>query len=238
LRDILGAKLSLTIGVLSFNEEMSLSDTHSEIQDALLNFPHPYEIILLDDGSTDGTGRISHELTAIHAETRSLSHRSNRGIGAAVKTIIEESTCTHILFVPGDNSYGAESLRAVATKMAEADVVVGKRGVEGVKRWRRMLSLGVRLSTRIWTYPNSFDSGGLNVYRIELIRSSASVENGYIFFVDTCMQIARRRPTLIFVPIKQKDGSGERSNSVKLGELVALLRVQRRMVALNLLKKK
>jgi hypothetical protein len=232
------AYLSLTIGILSFNEENNLTATYDEVREALIDFPYRSEIILLDDGSTDGTHRISSELSAQHGTTRNISHLNNRGFGAGAKTILGESTCSHILFVPGDDSFGVDSLRSVTMKLAQADVVVGIRGAGVVKRWREMLSLAVRLSTRIWTYPNDSCVGGLNVYRRELLESCPSVEDGHISLVESCMLISMRQPSMIMVPVMQKPGSGVRSNSVKIAEVVSMLRVQRRMASARLLRRK
>jgi len=238
LQDISGENPSLTIGILSFNEEKSLVATFNEVQEALIYLPYRSEIILLDDGSTDRTRRISAELSDLHATTRSISHPMNRGLGAGVKTVLGESTCSHILFVPGDDSFGADSLRAVITKLDQADVVVGIRGVGGVKLWRRMLSVAVRLSTRIWTYPNDSCVGGLNVYRSELLKSCPSAEDGHISLVETCIRITMLQPSMIMVPVVQKPGSGVRSNSVKVAEIMSLLRVQRRMASVRLFGRK
>lgn len=228
--DALIANASLTVGVLSFNEEDSLAATHDEVLIALKGFPYDVEILLLDDGSTDETRRVSAELSDQHVRTRSLSHRTNLGIGAGVRTIIEESKSSHILFIPGDDSYDADSIRAVATKIAHADVIVGKRGSGGVTWRRRMLRLGVQLSICIWTYPASFGAGELNVYRSELLRTCASLEDGHMMMKETCMRISILRPSMIVVPITQKDGSGARSNSVKIAEITSLLRIHRRML--------
>ena len=236
--DALIANASLTLGVLSFNEEESLAATHHEVLKALNGFPYDVEIFLLDDGSTDGTPRVSEELFDLHATTRSLSHRTNQGVGACVRTILGESKCSHVMFVPGDNSYDADSIRAVATKMTQADVVVGMRGGGGVTWRRRILRLGVQLSIRIWTYPASFDAGGLNVYRSELLRTCASLEDGYLMMKETCMRISILQPSMIVVPITQKDGSGARSNSVKIAEITSLLRIHRRMLWAKLRSRK
>ena len=238
LQDISGSNLSLTIGILSFNEEAFVTDTFNEVLEAFIDYPYHYEIILFDDGSTDGTRRISDQLSDPNATTRSLFHSTNRGIGAGVRTVTGESACSHILLIPGDNSYGADSLRAVASKIAEADVIVGKRGVGGVRRWRRILSLSVSLSTRIWTHRGGFDAGGLNVFRTELLRSCASMEDSYISVTETCMRISMLQPSTLVVPVMQKSGSNVRSNSVKLAEVATLLRVHRRMAAVKLLRRK
>ena len=226
--------LSLTVGIISFNEEDHLTATYDEVREALIDFPYRSEIILLDDGSTDGTHGISSELSEQHDTTRNITHLNNRGLGAGVKTVLGESTCSHILFVPGDDSFGADSLRSVVAKLGEADVIVGLRGAGGVNRWREMLSSAVRLSTRVWTYPNDSCVGGLNVYRRELLESCPSVEDGHISLVESCTLISMLQPSMIMVPVMQKPGSGIRSNSVKFAEVVSMLRFQRRMASARL----
>ncbi len=139
-------KLSVIIPV--FNEHATLRQIVERVRAA----EHVGEIILVDDGSTDGTRQILAEL----AETPGvcvLYHDRNRGKGAAIRTGVEAATQELVIIQDADLEYDpADYGRLVEPLHAgEADVVFGSRfaerdGAQGRGRWH---TLGNRLLTRL-----------------------------------------------------------------------------------------
>jgi len=70
-----------------------------------------YEVIVVDDGSPDASGRIADELARTHACVRVAHHPRNLGYGAAFKTGIAMSTFEWICMVDGDNEYDVYDLK-------------------------------------------------------------------------------------------------------------------------------
>src|SRR5688572_33113830 len=80
------------------------------------------EIIVVDDGSTDGTS--GH---AVKAGARVVRHPYNKGNGAAVKTGIRNATGEFILIVDADGQHRPEDARRIVERLGEYDLVVGAR---------------------------------------------------------------------------------------------------------------
>ena len=93
-----------------------------------------YEILVIDDGSTDDTGRLAEARAAGRDRVRVLSHRVNRGVGAGLRTAMVASRCTLVLYTDADMPV---DLRA----MESAIPVLGRPGVGMVagqrSEWRR-----------------------------------------------------------------------------------------------------
>src|SRR5207245_11741497 len=117
------ATRAVTICVPAYNEVASLEGTISEVVAATARCSD-YEIIVVDDGSTDGTGELADTLAARNARVRVLHHPTNLGFAAGYRRALAEARMPYFTFVPGDREVSAESVRAILALVGSADVVV------------------------------------------------------------------------------------------------------------------
>jgi SAM-dependent methyltransferase len=115
--------LKLSIVVPAYNE----FHTIEEILRRVRTLPMEKEIIVVDDGSTDGTGRVLAELD--WPEIRVLTHESNRGKGAALSTGFAHTTGDIVVIQDADLEYHPSEIPALIAPIVEgkADVVYGSR---------------------------------------------------------------------------------------------------------------
>lgn len=116
----------LTIIVPAFNEEDGLAPViESLAADVADTVPLDYEILVVNDGSTDRTADVAAALAGV----RVLSHRANRGYGAALKTGIREAQYDLVLITDADGTYPHEAIPRLveALLVGERDMVVGAR---------------------------------------------------------------------------------------------------------------
>lgn len=81
-----------------------------------------HEVLVVDDGSSDGTGD-----AAARAGARVIRHPYNKGNGAAVKTAIRSAAAEYILIVDGDGQHRPEDALRLASRLGEFDLVIGAR---------------------------------------------------------------------------------------------------------------
>ena len=118
---------SLSVVIPAFNEESGIASVLAELRAVLEQADLEAEVIVVDDGSTD---RTAHE--AQGAGARVLTHRSNRGYGAALKTGIAAATHDVIVIKDADGTYPARHLPELVAALDSADMVVGARTGPGV----------------------------------------------------------------------------------------------------------
>jgi glycosyltransferase involved in cell wall biosynthesis len=115
-----GKKVSIIIP--AFNEEDSIVDQIQSIQDVMDKTEWTYELIVVDDGSTDGTAK---QVTEQKVELLSLTQ--NRGYGAALKAGITKAQSEVVVIIDADSTYPCSAIPALLAKAHENDMVVGAR---------------------------------------------------------------------------------------------------------------
>ena len=124
------APISCAIIVPVYNEQGALADTIARVQQICARIPrYRFEIICVNDGSTDDSGRILAGIRGITV----LTHRVNRGYGAALRTGLDYSTQDWVFITDADGTYPLEDLTELLTRAEEGvDMVVGARGGAGI----------------------------------------------------------------------------------------------------------
>ena len=117
----------VTIVVPAYNEEANLRPTITAVAAKLRELGRSYEVLVVDDGSTDGTAEVARELAAGDPGVRLISHERNLGPGSGVVTGIAHAMGDAILFIPADLAMDLDDLHKYFDAAAEADVVVGLR---------------------------------------------------------------------------------------------------------------
>ena len=120
--DVESLDLAVTIVMPALNEAAHIGEGIREVQTVLQGSQWGFEIIVVDDGSSDGTA-------AAAAETgvRVLRHRTNRGYGASLKKGISEAKYGWVLITDADGTYPADAIPSLLARAVDNDMVVGAR---------------------------------------------------------------------------------------------------------------
>src|SRR5438132_4840406 len=86
----------------AYNEAASLTDTVARWSAALQRYTTDYEIIVIDDGSTDDTAHVVSQLVLRHEKLRVVTHPTNLGYGAAIASGFAQATFSLVLFSDAD----------------------------------------------------------------------------------------------------------------------------------------
>ncbi len=106
----------------AFNERDGISETIRQVRTALSTLPHQSEIVVVDDGSTDGTGDL-----AAASGVRVIRLATNRGYGTALKTGVLATESEYVVIIDADGTYPPDAIPRLVMRAAEADMVVGAR---------------------------------------------------------------------------------------------------------------
>lgn len=117
----------LSLFMPAYNEELNVSASIEECLQALPAFAERFEIIVVDDGSTDRTPEITREWTQRDERIRLVQHDHNRGFGAACKSGIVASRYQYIFYTDIDGQFRIRDLGRLIPLITNADIVSAYR---------------------------------------------------------------------------------------------------------------
>jgi glycosyltransferase involved in cell wall biosynthesis len=136
------------------NEEANLAGLVGEALAELPDLADEFEIIIVDDGSRDATGRIADELSAVSPGlVRAIHHPTNLGYGAALRTGFRNARHELVAYTDGDRQFRVADLGRLTARLAapdQPDVVVGFRIRRADPPLRTVYAGLYRLANRIF----------------------------------------------------------------------------------------
>jgi dolichol-phosphate mannosyltransferase len=186
-------------------------------------------VLIVDDHSPDGTGKIADEIAAADPRVHVLHRTAKAGLGGAYIAGFGwglEHGFDVLVEMDADGSHAPEQLSRLLDALRDADLVIGSRWVPGgtVVNWpksRELLSRGGNLYTRIALGIDLRDAtGGYRAYRravLEEIDYRSVVSEGYCFQVDLAWRAARGGFRVVEVPItfaERERGESKMSGSI------------------------
>lgn len=196
-------KLKLSVVMPVYNE----AGTLTEIVDQVLNTSIPTELVIVDDGSTDGSRDIMQQWEN-HSIIRVILHEHNQGKGAAVRTGLKAATGDVIVIQDADLEYDPRDYPKLLQPIEEgrADVVFGSRFIGGPARkvyfWHRVGNLLLTLLTNILYNIDLTDMETCyKCFRAEIVKEMPLRSRRFDFEPEITAKIAKRGYRIYEVPI-------------------------------------
>ncbi len=192
--------VELSLVIPAFNERERLAPTVRRAATFLGRRAVPWELLVVDDGSTDGTGELARELARDVPELRVLGGMPNRGKGHAVRTGMLAARGAVRVMSDADGSMPVEELAKLLDAVAAgADVAIGSRYVGGAAPhgqplWRRAWSRVCNQVIQRTILPGVADSQcGFKAFTAEAARDlfSRATASGWAFDLEI-LALARR----------------------------------------------
>jgi len=194
-------KFNITIIIPVYNEENTIGEDIDTIIKTMEKANYGYEIIVVDDGSTDKTAQIVEAKKGVEL----IQHSCNKGVGAARKTGILKAEGEIIVMTDGDGTYPNQDIPKLLSYMKDYDMVVGARIGENVQ-WplmRRPARWFIRkLASYLITTKIPDLNSGLRVFKKDLARKFFNILPDNHSWVSTItLAFLANGYTIKYVPI-------------------------------------
>lgn len=199
---------TLSILIPCFNEEKMITTILKMVMDAQIISEIKKEIIIVDDGSSDGTAGAIHRFIQEHAgySIKLLTHQRNRGKGASIKTALQHITGDVVIIQDADLEYDPSEYNKLLSPILKghADVVYGSRfrGSEA----HRVLFFSHTIGNKLLTFWSNIFTGlnltdmetGFKMFKTDILRQIRLKENRFGFEPEVTAKISRLKNIRIY----------------------------------------
>ncbi len=227
---------AVTVLAPAYNEEDVLEGF---VQAATATLPGDWELLVVDDGSTDETPALLARLTIEHPSLRIVTHPVNRGLGAALATGFSAARGDVVVTIDADLSHPLALVPDLVAACETADAAFGSRFVPGggmpdVPPLRRVISqlgnLGLRFLLRS---PVHDMTTGLRAYRTPVARSATPASDGFEAQIEITVRLLAGGASIVERPLVLRTRAAG-SSKMRYGPVIArYLRLLPSLVALR-----
>jgi 1,2-diacylglycerol 3-alpha-glucosyltransferase len=193
---------SLSLCMPAFNEAKNIEDVLDGACAILPEFVSSYEIIVVDDGSRDGTGEVLARYAESEQHLKIVTHTENRGYGAALTSGLRASKGELVLTLDSDGQFNLLNLPEFLWRMQDADVVIGYRKKRADSRirlfnawaWNRLMRVLLGVSVR------DLDCA-FKLFRRETVQALSLTSRGACISAEILVQCVRNRKRFAEVPV-------------------------------------
>lgn len=210
---------SFSVIIPIYNELDRIFESIKSTVTTLNQFEIKYELILVNDGSTDGSG---NELNKFVNDPKvRILNKSNGGIGSTIRAGIQNSSFPYIIFVPVDSPLTPKVFRSFYTNLDKADILVSYR----IAR----VGYSLILKFNSWIYNKIVryffglkirDVNWIHLYKRAIFEKGISIEYDGIFMLAEILIKAKRKNCTIFefpVEMIKRNGGVSTAGSFKTG---------------------
>jgi dolichyl-phosphate beta-glucosyltransferase len=236
---------ALSLVVPAYNEERRLPETLPLMWEFLERRFRAFELIVVDDGSTDGTAGVVEAFGRGRPQVHLVTYRPNRGKGHALRVGVLGAQGALVLFSDADLATPLEELDHLLARLSGgSDIAIASRAARGARRvvpqpwYRELAGRCLNLMVQAVAVPGIKDTQcGFKLFRrpVALDLFSRFHEDGFSFDIELLHLAHRLGYSVAEVPVRwmHREGSKVRLSREAPRMFVALLRIRRRHLDLQ-----
>lgn len=185
-------KKSVSVLVSAYNEEDNIVDAVQSVKNALSGVCSDWEILVVDDGSTDTTGKISDELAQKDSRIVVIHHTKNRGLGDTFRAAVKQASKEYFTLFPGDNEMDWRSLRDLLQETTDTDIVFSyTMGPAKRPLYRRFFSVAFTVITNLLFGFHVKYYNGPFILRTALVKKIPLITKDFLIFAELKIRLLK-----------------------------------------------
>jgi dolichol-phosphate mannosyltransferase len=214
---------SLSVLVPALNEERDLEATVRQLIRVVASVCEDFEIIIVNDGSTDATGAVATRLARTQPRVRVVENPRNMGLGYSYARGVREARKSHFVYVPGDNTWPEHSIGEILRHMGKADVVTSYATNPEVRvGFRRVISTAYTTTLNALFGLRMRYFNGLSVYPRRFLLTSPVTTWGFGFQAETLLKAIHAGLSVVEVGVPIDEAAARRSRALSLRNFLSV----------------
>jgi len=140
---------SLSVVIMAFNERRTIETQVQYTIAFLKRCAGEYEVVVVDDGSTDGMGAVADALARLHRGVKVVHHPRNLGMGVAIRSGYAAATMDFVTQLPGDGQVHPDTLERFLPHVADHDLVLSTYARRDDGRVRALVTAGYQATAKM-----------------------------------------------------------------------------------------
>jgi glycosyltransferase involved in cell wall biosynthesis len=216
-------KLPLSFLIPVYNDELTIKSVIDGVVKVARELTGDYEIIVINDASTDGT---SGKLSEIKKRTKYLTvinHAENAGYGGTIKELYQRARKEWLVSIPGDNQFDAGEIKKLAEKTADYDLILGLRAQRNDPEMRLFQSAIYNLLLRILFRIDIRDVNSIRLMKTVLIKEIPLASHSAFVDAEMVIRALKMGYRVREEPIAHKARAGEGAGGGKLKTILPVI---------------
>jgi glycosyltransferase involved in cell wall biosynthesis len=194
--------VSISVFFPCYNEQDNITRTTKQAIDVLQKLGADFEVIIVDDGSSDATAKIADEIAAQNSKVKVVHHPTNLGYGAALQSGFKAAAKELVFYTDGDGQFDINELPPLLPLIKQYDIV-------SCYRLNRQDNLIRRLNGWAWTKLSCFLFNikvrdidcAFKLYKREIFDNIQISSSGALIDAEILARAARKGYTIIQRPV-------------------------------------
>jgi glycosyltransferase involved in cell wall biosynthesis len=226
--------VDFSVIIMAYNEVQSLEATVKELDHVLQNLGKSYELVIVDDGSQDGTSALAKRLARKIPPIRVIHHGSNLGLGGVYRTGFVQAHGRFVTFFPADGQFPGTIIHQFAPLIESQDIVLGYLASRHEAVPAKLLSWLERTLYR-WLFGSFPRFQGIFMVRREILEQFPlkSAGRGWAIVMELILRATRAGFRTVSVPTDSRPRAFDHSKVNNLPSILSNLKqllILRRML--------
>jgi len=194
---------SITVFFPAFNDERSIAVVVGKAFDLLPLLTDDYEVVVVNDGSRDGTAAVLDDLQRRHARLKVVHHESNRGYGGALQTGFANASKDLIFYTDGDGQYDVNEMVDLIPLMVDGVDVVNGLKIKRSDNFRRIVlgEIYKFLAKRMFALPIRDVDCDFRLMRRKAIQEIELISHGGVVCTEMIYKLTRAGRKFAEIPV-------------------------------------
>ena len=193
---------SLSLVIPAYNDEQTIGRLLSDASRLLPSICDSFEIVVCNDGSSDGTLQVIKDMAAEDPNSHLINHPTNKGFGATIRELYLAGRNDYIFSLPGDYQYAPKELLTMVKGLVENDFVIGWRVNRNDPPRRKMQSMVYNLMLRTFYGNRNKDVNSIKLFRRDILDNIELRSESPFVDAELCIRAAKAGYKVIEIPIE------------------------------------